>query len=464
MNEFLPVVIIILIILVVGFILLWKYSKNNAKVQNPTPSFEFPAYDFPTVSSLSSTGKAYLEVLAGPAQGEKIPVYGTTFLIERRPESVLKDDLRLSRNHAVLEWRQGVWHVRDLNSTNGTYLSYDGSSVNEQKLTPEQLVQIPPGAVLRFGGSRVRILSGDALNHTYLSQELLPNTTLLATVSYGRDASKKLSKRYEFKQKPIKGGFALVFEGKERFTGEKVGLKVLTNYTQVSRNIRRRFEQEGALNLNHPHIVQIYDWGQTHDGPTPGEALYILMEWMDGNTLRKRMKKPEFYQKSNLTQIVYIVDSVCQALDYAHQCGIIHRDIKPENIMFTKNGVVKVVDFGVAHVADGLRMTEIGTVIGTPNYMSPEQAVGNPVAFPADIYSIAAVTFELLTKHRLFEGDPFKVIEDHIKTPPRRPSSLNAHLSTQVDDVLLRALDKNPGNRFGSATEFSSALAYAVQR
>ncbi|MGB0387916.1 MAG: protein kinase domain-containing protein [Ardenticatenaceae bacterium] len=412
--------------------------------ENPSPTMPLLSY-----------ANARLQILSGPAQGRSIVVPSTTFLIERHPQSLLVNDPRVSRRHAVLEWHQGSWYVRDLNSRNGTL-------VNKVKVIPEQLVPIPSGTVLQFGQSSARFVSENTTGVAYGSRELLPSVTVLATVSRGHDSSRKLSERYEFHKQPIKGGFALVFEGIHRQTREKVGLKVLQNYTQVSSNIRVRFEREGALNLDHPHIVQTYDWGQTRDGPTGGEALYILMEWMGGKTLRHRMS--DVYQANNLDQVMYIISGVCQALDYAHNRQIIHRDIKPENIMFTGTGVVKVVDFGVANVADGLRMTEIGTIIGTPHYMSPEQAAGDTVMPQSDIYAIGVVAFELLTGYRMFDGNAFAVIEHHIKTPPPVPSSVNSNLSKAVDQVLLRALDKQASRRFARATEFAQALSLALRK
>lgn len=449
---------IIATFLLAGIIMLWRYLKKRSQLTPNSVSIEYPAYvSSPTIPLLNISAQARLEVLSGPAQGRTVFIHGTTFLIERHPRSLLLNDLRVSRRHALLQWQQGAWFVRDLNSKNGTYL-------DENKLIAQQLVPVSAGSILRFGESCVRMVSGN--EPALRQQEFLPSATVLATASYGRDQTRMLSQHYTFKQQPVKGGFALVFQGLDHQTGRQVGLKVLPDYANVSPNVRLRFEREGAalLNLSHPHIVEIYDWGRTKDGPTAGEALYILMEWMDGLTLRHRMKNPQFYREDNLEQILQIVMGVCRALDYAHRVGVIHRDIKPENIMFTKNGVVKVVDFGVANVADEFRMTEIGTLIGTPSYMSPEQAKGERVTARSDIYAIAVVTFEMLTGHRLFQGDPFMIIEHHIHTAPPPPTTINPYLPAAINDVLLCALEKDPKKRFASACEFSNALAQGLNK
>lgn len=452
------ILIVIAVFLAASIVILWHYLKNKSQRVATSVSIEYPAYvSSPTIPLLDLSAKARLEVLSGPAQGRTVFIDGVTFLIERHPRSLLLKDLRVSRRHALLQWQQGTWFVRDLSSKNGTYL-------DESRLIAEQLVPVRAGSILRFGESSVRMVWGD--ESARRQQQLLPRATVLATTSYGRDQTRMLSQRYTFKQQPIKGGFALVFQGLDYQTGKQVGLKVLPDYANVSSNIRRRFEREAValLNLSHPHIVDIYDWGRTKDGPTAGEALYILMEWMDGLTLRHRMKNHQFYCKDNFGQILQIVMGVCNALDYAHRVGVIHRDIKPENIMFTKNGVVKVVDFGVANVADEFRPTEIGTLIGTPSYMSPEQAKGERVSPRSDIYAIAVVTFEMLTGHRLFQGDPFMIIEHHIHTAPPQPTRINPDLPAVIDDVLSCALEKDPKKRFASASDFSNALAQALRK
>lgn len=452
------ILIVIAAFLVAGIVILSHYLKKKSQLVATSISIEYPAYvSRPTIPLLPLHAKARLEVLSGPAQGRTIFIHGTTFLIERHPRSFLLKDLRVSRRHALLQWQEGTWFVRDLNSRNGTYL-------DQSKLIAQQLVPVRADSILCFGQSCVRMVLDN--QSALRQQEFLPSATLLATASYGRDQTRMLSQRYTFKQQPVKGGFTLVFQGLDHQTGRLVGLKVLPDYANVSPNVRRRFEREGAalLNLSHPHIVEIYDWGRTKDGPTAGEALYILMEWMDGLTLRHRMKNPQFYRQENLRQILQIVMGVCNALDYAHRVGVIHRDIKPENIMFTKNGLVKVVDFGVANVANAFRMTEIGTLIGTPSYMSPEQAKGERVSPRSDIYGIAVVTFEMLTGHRLFPGDPFMIIEHHIHTQPPAPTTINPNLPAAIDDVLLCALEKEPKKRFASARQFSNALAQGLNK
>jgi serine/threonine-protein kinase len=269
---------------------------------------------------------------------------------------------------------------------------------------------------------------------------------------------------YQFDPTPIPGGFAYVFQGRHRQTGEQVGLKVLPDYEHARTDVRRRFEREGALVLQHTNIVRVYDWGKTRDGPTSGEALYILMEWMGGGTLRHRLRTQPTYYVERPREALQVTIGVCRALDFAHNATprVIHRDVKPENIMFTREGVVKMVDFGIANVADDLRMTEIGTILGTPAYMSPEQARGDVVDHRSDIYSVAAVAYELLTGQRVFVGEQLQVLDQHIHSPIPPPRSRNPRLPLAVDEVLLRALAKDPSRRYQQAMEFATALSQAL--
>jgi serine/threonine protein kinase/beta-lactam-binding protein with PASTA domain len=253
------------------------------------------------------------------------------------------------------------------------------------------------------------------------------------------------------------GGMSEVHRGLDTRLGRDVAVKVLR--ADLARDpqfqIRFRREAQNAAALNHPAIVAVYDTGEVagESGPLP----YIVMEYVDGQTLREIVKTtgPMTQQK-----VIEVMADVCAALDFSHRHNIIHRDVKPANIMINRAGAVKVMDFGIARaLGEGQNVTQTAAVIGTAQYLSPEQARGEAVDARSDVYAAGCVLFELLTGDPPFTGDtPVAVAYQHVREDPRRPSEVNPSIPAALDAVVLKALSKNPLNRYQSAAEMRSDL------
>lgn len=267
-----------------------------------------------------------------------------------------------------------------------------------------------------------------------------------------------LSNRYELGDTLGYGGMSEVHRGRDVRLGRDVAVKVLRADLARDPQFQERFRREAqnAAALNHPAIVAVYDTGETHTehGPLP----YIVMEFVDGRTLRDLVKTEGPLPGKRAMEIMA---DVCAALDFSHRHGIVHRDVKPANAMITRNGAVKVMDFGIARaVADGqAAVTQTAAVIGTAQYLSPEQARGEAVDARSDVYAAGCVLFELLTGEPPFTGDsPVAVAYQHVREDPKPPSALNPRVSPALDAIVLKAMAKNPANRYQSAAEMRGDL------
>jgi beta-lactam-binding protein with PASTA domain/predicted Ser/Thr protein kinase len=267
-----------------------------------------------------------------------------------------------------------------------------------------------------------------------------------------------LSDRYELGEILGFGGMSEVHLARDLRLHRDVAVKVLR--ADLARDpsfyLRFRREAQNAAALNHPAIVAVYDTGEaeTAAGPLP----YIVMEFVDGLTLRDIVHNdgPIPPRKA-----IEIIADACQALNFSHQHGIIHRDVKPANIMISSSGAVKVMDFGIARaLADGGNsVTQTAAVIGTAQYLSPEQARGEPVDARSDVYSLGCVLYEILTGEPPFVGDsPVAVAYQHVREDPVPPSQKYEGISPELDAVVLKALAKNPDNRYQSAAEMRDDL------
>jgi serine/threonine-protein kinase len=266
-----------------------------------------------------------------------------------------------------------------------------------------------------------------------------------------------LSDRYELGDTLGYGGMSEVHRGLDKRLGRDVAVKVLR--ADLARDpqfqLRFRREAQNAAALNHPAIVAVYDTGEVQSdfGPLP----YIVMEYVDGHTLREIVKT-----QGPMTQqrVIEVMADVCAALDFSHKHGIIHRDVKPANIMINRAGAVKVMDFGIARaLGEGQNVTQTAAVIGTAQYLSPEQAQGLAVDARSDVYAAGCVLFELLTGEPPFTGDtPVAVAYQHVREDPRSPSELNPSVTPQLDAIVLKALSKNPANRYQSSAEMRADL------
>lgn len=250
------------------------------------------------------------------------------------------------------------------------------------------------------------------------------------------------------------GGMADVWLAQDAHLGRQVALKVLhRRFAQDAEFVARfRREAEAAAGLQHPNIVSIYDRGQV------GDTYYIAMEYVPGRTLADAIRAG-----LSVDQAVSLVRDVLQAASFAHQHGVIHRDFKPQNVMIDGQGRAKVTDFGIAQ-AGVSEITQPGSVMGTAHYLAPEQAQGLEVTHSSDLYSIGVILFEALTGRVPFQAETsVAVAMKQISEPPPRPSSLNPAVSPALDGVVLRALAKDPGQRFATADSFIAALDSAVR-
>src|ERR1700712_2857287 len=258
------------------------------------------------------------------------------------------------------------------------------------------------------------------------------------------------------------GGMSEVHRARDLRLGRDVAIKVLRVDLARDPSFQTRFRREAqnAASLNHPAIVAVYDTGETQ-GET-GTIPYIVMEYVDGETLRDLLKREGSLEPARAMEIVA---DVCAALDFSHRHGIVHRDIKPANVMLTRAGAVKVMDFGIARaVADGqATMTATAAVIGTAQYLSPEQARGEAVDARSDVYSTGCVLNELLTGEAPFTGSSaVEVAYRHVREAPRPPSETRPGLPKEIDAIVLKALNKNPLNRYQTAAEMRSDLVRAL--
>jgi serine/threonine protein kinase len=272
-----------------------------------------------------------------------------------------------------------------------------------------------------------------------------------------------LGGRYELGELLGYGGMAEVHRGRDVRLGRDVAVKMLRVDLARDSSFLNRFRREAqsAASLNHPSIVAVYDTGEDMvDGlPVP----YIVMEYVEGRTLREVL---ETDQRIMPTRALEITAGILGGLDYSHRNGIIHRDIKPGNVMLTPSGEVKVMDFGIARaVAQGnTTMTQTAAVIGTAQYLSPEQARGQQVDPRSDVYSTGCLLYELLTGTPPFTGDSaVSVAYQHVREAPVPPSRLNPDIGPSADAIVLKAMAKNPANRYQSAAEMREDIERALR-
>jgi serine/threonine-protein kinase len=269
--------------------------------------------------------------------------------------------------------------------------------------------------------------------------------------------------RYELGELVGYGGMAEVHRGRDTRLNREVAIKVLRADLARDPSFLNRFRREAhsAAGLNHPSIVAVYDTGEdlTADGtPQP----FIVMEYVQGRTLRDIVKSEG---RLPARRAMEIVADVCAALDFSHRNGIIHRDIKPANVMITPQGAVKVMDFGIARaVADNsATVTQTANVIGTAQYLSPEQARGESVDPRSDVYSTGCLLYELVTGVPPFQGDsPVAVAYQHVRENPVLPSARNPEIPRVIDSIVMKALAKNPLNRYQSAGDMRQDLQRAL--
>ncbi|EPD56105.1 Stk1 family PASTA domain-containing Ser/Thr kinase [Streptomyces sp. HGB0020] len=269
---------------------------------------------------------------------------------------------------------------------------------------------------------------------------------------------RRLGGRYELGQVLGRGGMAEVYLAHDTRLGRQVAVKTLRADLARDPSFQARFRREAqsAASLNHPAIVAVYDTGEDYiDGVS---IPYIVMEYVDGSTLRELLHSG---RKLLPERAMEMTVGILQGLEYAHRSGIVHRDIKPANVMLTRNGQVKVMDFGIARAMgdSGMTMTQTAAVIGTAQYLSPEQAKGEQVDARSDLYSTGCLLYELLTVRPPFVGDsPVAVAYQHVREEAQPPSVFDPEITPEMDAIVLKALVKDPNYRYQSADEMRADI------
>jgi serine/threonine-protein kinase len=263
--------------------------------------------------------------------------------------------------------------------------------------------------------------------------------------------------KYEIRREIGRGAMGVVYEGYDPSIKRVVALKSIRSDQLAGEGsaaviARFRHEAQAAGRLNHPNIVSIYDFGEDSG------VWYIAMEFVQGRELKECFESNERFK---VADIVRIMSQILNALDYSHRQGVIHRDVKPANIFLLSDGSVKVADFGIAHI-ESSSLTQVGTVMGTPSYMSPEQIMGLPVDGRSDLFSAGVVLYQFLTGERPFAGSATTTMQKVLKEEPLPPSALNVQLPPAMDAVVRKALAKRADERFQTAPEFADAIRAAA--
>jgi serine/threonine protein kinase len=259
--------------------------------------------------------------------------------------------------------------------------------------------------------------------------------------------------RYELRALTGSGGMADVFLAYDRVLDRDVALKLLKDHYAKDEEFVERFRREAksAAALSSPFIVPIFDRGETEDG-----TYYIAMEYLPGGTLKDRIVRAG---RMSPQETMEVAVQVAEALQTAHERGIVHRDVKPHNILFVDSGHAKVVDFGIARAAEATTISKPGDILGSAKYMSPEQAAGGRVSPASDLYSLGVVLHEMLTGRVPFDvSTPADLPAEHAKGPPRRTSEANPEVPEALDAVVTKLLATNPEDRYGSSAELLGDL------
>jgi serine/threonine-protein kinase len=269
-----------------------------------------------------------------------------------------------------------------------------------------------------------------------------------------------LGERYQLQEPIGRGGMAVIYRGVDMHTNRTVAVKVLREIYSTDPKFVTRFQREAkaASSLKHPHIVQVYDYGQS------GGNYYIVMELVEGKDLRRYLRS---YRVLTPERAMMIAHDVALGLGAAHRREIVHRDVKPQNILVGDDGSIKLTDFGIASVykdLDAERLTTTGMTLGTVQYYAPEQAQGEIVSAAADVYALGIVMYEMLTGHTPFDGDtPVAVAMQHIQDAPLPPRQYNHSITPALEEIILRCLEKVPEMRYRDGSMLARALELVAE-
>lgn len=372
---------------------------------------------------------AKLRIVDGPLSGAAFVLGSNVSVAGRHADcSIPLADAKASRNHAEFVpdgGRPGQFSIIDLGSANGT-------RVNGIPLPPSVPRPLAGGDEIRIGQNTFRYFSGDAR---------LPDLDIPG---------------YELDDILAEGGMGAIFRAHNRESGLPAAIKVLhPAYTQMGEFVERFIQEARAAGrLSHPNIIKVYTVGKTSNG-----RYYFTMELVEGSTLTQKIATLPVKDAAR------IFLDIADALDYAHRRGIIHRDIKPDNILIGADGEPKLTDLGIA-VLDRRDLEQQGPrVLGTPHYMSPEQASGKNITAATDIYSLGATFFHVFAGQPLFDApDPQRIMVKHVREKPRRLADVNPDIPGDIAAIVDRCLEKDVDARFPDAGSLRNALHGAIEK
>jgi eukaryotic-like serine/threonine-protein kinase len=270
--------------------------------------------------------------------------------------------------------------------------------------------------------------------------------------------SSALENRFQLLKEIGRGGMGIVFQAHDKQLKEQVAIKVLSpllsNNTDGIERLKR--EVSAARKITHPNVIRIHDISES------GGLHFVSMEYFSGTTLKEIIKRDGSYSAAQGSQIVF---QICDGLESAHRHGVIHRDLKSQNIIVNEHGELKIIDFGLATSIHQQGMTATGLILGTPEYMAPEQVSGKKADERADIYSFGIILYEIFTGRVPFTGDTAIAIGfQQMREDPRPPREINPQISSELERIILKALKKEPASRYSSVAEMRTDLESAFQK
>ncbi|MDM8527599.1 FHA domain-containing protein [Anaerolineales bacterium HSG24] len=388
-------------------------------------------------------GNASVVCVVGLKKGQAVSIKKNQLKFGRSPEcDIMITTGLVSRVHALLIYEDGHYVLYDENSTNGTWVN--GQRILEHHLKPNDRFQI---------GSSIFVLRLEQNVALPITPPSIPTPAGLKVDDSSSGLYSRTLTDYELLDS-WSGGMATVYKARSRHSGQIIALKVLKVEDPY---IRDKFikEIEVGKTLRHDHIVPVLGGGRDQG------KWFMIMAFMAGQTLEQHLTKGTPLATDFAVQVV---GQMCDALSYAHQRGVYHRDIKPANILFDEKQSAKLGDFGIARLAQSVTMTAKGAILGTPQYMSYEQAVGQRADMRSDVYSLGVLFYEMLTGYLPFQyKEPLRLINAHINEEPKPPSELNPSIPNHLDATILKALEKDVETRFQNATEMALSIGYRVR-